>query len=124
VPARLATVIGAPALIQQESDHRHRLLRARRERPRRRAAEKWDEVPPPHGAYPTCPVRPTGGGSELILPPGQRIFGRDPQVYSTTHSLVLRTNHQRARGSCTRANTGGAQRFEANSATSAAQTST
>src|SRR6516164_2727010 len=40
VPARLATVIGAPALIQQESDHRHRLLRARRERPRRGAGEQ------------------------------------------------------------------------------------
>jgi hypothetical protein len=44
VPARLATVIGAPALIQQESDHRHRLLRAHRERPRRRAAEQRDEL--------------------------------------------------------------------------------
>src|SRR5262249_15207865 len=27
-------------------------LRARRERPRRRAADEGDEVPPPHGAYP------------------------------------------------------------------------
>src|SRR5262245_17904424 len=37
----------------EESDNRHRLLRARRERPSyRRAAEKCDEFPPPHGAYP------------------------------------------------------------------------
>src|SRR5262249_54080354 len=37
-----------------ESDNWHRrLLRARRERPRGyTAAEKCDEVPPPHGAYP------------------------------------------------------------------------
>src|SRR5437016_4957510 len=39
----------------EEPDHRHCwLLRARRERPdcRRTAAEKRDEFPPPHGAYP------------------------------------------------------------------------
>src|SRR5262249_6040782 len=37
----------------EESDHRHAcLLRARRERPSGyTAAEKCDEVPPPHGAY-------------------------------------------------------------------------
>ena len=46
MPARLATVIGAPAFIQQESDHRHRLLRARRQRPSRRAAEQRDEIAP------------------------------------------------------------------------------
>src|SRR5262249_6613441 len=34
-------------------DHRQRrLLRPRRERPRRRASDKRDELPPPHGAYP------------------------------------------------------------------------
>src|SRR5262245_2164759 len=38
----------------EKADHRHRrLLRARRERPcRHTAAEKCDEFPPPHGAYP------------------------------------------------------------------------
>src|SRR5215813_1980417 len=38
----------------KECDHRHRrLLRARRERPSSyTAADKCDEVPPPHGAYP------------------------------------------------------------------------
>src|SRR5262249_12277408 len=38
----------------EEPDHRHRrLLRARSDRPRGRpAADKCDEVPPPHGAYP------------------------------------------------------------------------
>src|SRR5262249_49072675 len=32
----------------QEPDHRHRLLRARQERPRGRAAEERDERAPPH----------------------------------------------------------------------------
>src|SRR5262249_41368756 len=43
---------GRPAV--KESDHRHRrLLRVRGERPCYcRAAEKCDEFPPPHGAYP------------------------------------------------------------------------
>src|SRR5262249_21389195 len=38
----------------EETDHRHcRLLRARCERPSGcRAADKCDEFPPPHGAYP------------------------------------------------------------------------
>src|SRR5262249_43342201 len=37
----------------EQSNHRHRLLRARRERAARYStAEKRDEVPPPHGAYP------------------------------------------------------------------------
>src|SRR5262245_31657200 len=38
----------------EEPNHRHRrLLRVRRERPSGyTAAEKCDEVPPPHGAYP------------------------------------------------------------------------
>jgi hypothetical protein len=39
---------GEPA--GEKADHRHRLLRACRERPsRRRAAEKADELAPPHG---------------------------------------------------------------------------
>ena len=37
----------------EESDHRHcRLLRARGERPSRRAAEQGDEIAPPHGGLP------------------------------------------------------------------------
>ena len=36
-----------------ETNHRQRrLLRARRERPRGRAAKQRDEVAPPHGPYP------------------------------------------------------------------------
>jgi hypothetical protein len=32
----------------EEPDHRHRLLCAHRQRPRRRAADKRDELAPPH----------------------------------------------------------------------------
>jgi hypothetical protein len=39
-----------------EADHRHRrLLRARRERPRRRPANESDELAPPHGLSPLRP---------------------------------------------------------------------
>ena len=61
MPARLATVIGAPALIQQESDHRHRLLRARRERPRRRAAEQRDELATFHSITSSARASSVGG---------------------------------------------------------------
>jgi hypothetical protein len=49
----------------QIPDHRHRrLLRARRKRPSRyTAAEKCDEFPPPHGAYPKAKDH------ELIIAP-------------------------------------------------------
>src|SRR5262249_59957449 len=45
---------GVRRSLVKEPDHRHsRLLRPRRERPRGcRAAEKCDEVPPPHGLTP------------------------------------------------------------------------
>src|SRR5262249_23538895 len=39
IPARRCAV--------EESDHRHQLLRPRRERPRRRASEKRNEIAPP-----------------------------------------------------------------------------
>jgi len=40
-------------LTAQNSDHRHRwLLRARRERPRRRAAQECDEIAPSHAKLP------------------------------------------------------------------------
>ena len=57
MPARLATVIGAPAFIQQESDHRHRLLRARRQRPSHRTTEQRYELAASH--CPMLPVLPT-----------------------------------------------------------------
>ena len=37
---------------QPDPPHSLRLLRTRRERPCRRAAQQRDEVAPPHGAYP------------------------------------------------------------------------
>src|SRR5262249_54070271 len=44
---------GTPFRPGQKSDHRHCPLRARRERPCGcAAAEKGDEIAPPHGAYP------------------------------------------------------------------------
>src|SRR3984893_2825246 len=52
----------------EEPDHRHRLLlRPRRERPcGRRAAEKRNEIPPPHG------VRPSGRGPHPSISLGER----------------------------------------------------
>src|SRR5262249_60379191 len=49
-PAR----VGGGRTPAEKSDHRHRrLLRPRRERPSgHTAAEKRDEFPPPHGAFP------------------------------------------------------------------------
>src|SRR6516165_1702207 len=47
----------------EKAYHRHRrLLRARRERPRRRAAEKRDEIAPPnHSITSSASARTTGG---------------------------------------------------------------
>ena len=50
-----------------ESDHRHcGLLRSRRERPRSRAAEKANELTPPHG------LRPQGRGPHPSISSGER----------------------------------------------------
>src|SRR5262249_27796453 len=48
-----------------QSDHRHRrLLRTRRERPRRRAAEGRDEVAPPHSITSSARASSVGGTSK------------------------------------------------------------
>src|SRR5262249_43369999 len=49
----------------EESDNRHRLLRTRRERPCRRAAEQRDEVATPHSI--TSSARPDSG-SGMVMP--------------------------------------------------------
>ena len=88
MPARLATVIGAPAFIQQESDHRHRLLRARRQRPSRRAAEQRDEIAPFHcpmpPALPTERIAHLGTADCCIRPPGRNemIAITPPKIFS------------------------------------------
>ena len=43
---------GRQATCVEDPDHRHRLLRARREGPRRRAAEQSNKIPSPHGSSP------------------------------------------------------------------------
>src|SRR5262249_40933091 len=45
----------------EESDHRYRLLRTRRERPCRRAAQKCDEVTPSHADLPVQQSLPKSG---------------------------------------------------------------
>src|SRR5262249_32551742 len=48
----------------ENSDHRHpRLLRARRNRPRGRAAEQRNEVPPPHSITSSARASSIGGTS-------------------------------------------------------------
>src|SRR6266446_5428390 len=47
----------------QKSDHRHRLLRARRERPRRSAAEKRDELAALHHSITSSAVASSEGGT-------------------------------------------------------------
>src|SRR2546421_8156116 len=50
----------------KESNHRHRLLRARRKRPRRpRAAEKRDELAPPHSITSSARASSVGGTVRL-----------------------------------------------------------
>src|SRR3974390_3546412 len=52
--------LGRPAI--EKPDHRHRrLLRARRERPCRRATEKCDELAPLHSITPSAVVSTQGG---------------------------------------------------------------
>src|SRR5262245_10767655 len=48
---------GAP----EEPDHRHRLLRPRRQRPRRRAAEQRDNLAPPHSITSSARASSMGG---------------------------------------------------------------
>src|SRR2546430_1624113 len=51
-----------------KSDHRHRrLLRTRRERPRRRAAEHRDELAAPHSITSSARARRVGGTSRPIV---------------------------------------------------------
>src|SRR5262245_45090246 len=53
----------------EKSDHRGRLLRARRERPRRRAAEERDEV----AAFHSIDLHPTRRSEERMIRPSQDI---------------------------------------------------
>ena len=46
----LTLAAGVPCAQEPDGRQLARLLRARRERPRRRAAETRDEFPPPHAA--------------------------------------------------------------------------
>ena len=55
-------IVSGPAREHADAPHALALLRARRKRPRRRAAYKRDEFTPFH-----CPVPP--GASERIAPP-------------------------------------------------------
>jgi hypothetical protein len=71
-------------------DHRHRrLLPTRRERPCGYSAEKCDEVPPPHGAYPKAKDHGTKysrcwGGSEARI-----AIKRSPYDHANARNVVL-----------------------------------
>src|SRR6516225_5867186 len=75
----------------EEADHRHRwLLRARRERPRRRAAEKRDELAAPHGSVmpvwsfmddlPADHSHCSRNVAEPSVINGERIGGQDSEI--------------------------------------------
>jgi hypothetical protein len=50
--------VGGGQAAAEQADHGHRrLLRTRRKRPRGCAAEKRDEIAPPHGAYPKAKIK-------------------------------------------------------------------
>src|SRR5262249_9957535 len=84
--------IGLRRCAVEKPDHRHRLLRARRERPeQRRAAEQRDELAPPHPAHSRASGNPdtTVRGSGSPLSRGRTEFG-SPPPHSITSSARSR----------------------------------
>src|SRR5262249_22206327 len=58
-----ACTIGRRARAAEETDHRRRLLRARRKRPRSRAAEQRDEIAPPNHSITSSARASSDGGT-------------------------------------------------------------
>src|SRR5262245_25388229 len=67
-------------------DHRHLLLRARRERPRGRAAEQRDELAPPHG----LPLRPSMISYFVVGIPRSASQENWPPMAATAAALRIR----------------------------------
>src|SRR5262249_27435737 len=66
---------GRPAI--EKPDHRQRLLRARRERPCRRAAEQRDELAPSPAPSPSRRVRRSGYGTLSLSQRDREVLGAD-----------------------------------------------